>query len=182
MGLTCASLHIFSASKALEARALAENLLAYELTNNLEEAELELIAVAAAPWISFFDLTNPPAITEASMDFGKQFSAGSGGPVLLTSVFDSDGFAFVVFEQGRQVDAHASMPGLLPGRMKKWPPAKRATEWSRLFNRPIEPKDVQALTEEGVVFAEDSLARLCELVGLSRELAMQAPQDLRARP
>src|SRR6266568_6752367 len=159
MGLTCASLHIFSASGALGAPSLAATggkLLAYELTNNPEEAELELIAVAAAPWISFFDLTNPPTITEASMELGKQFSAGSGCPVLLTSVFDSDGFAFVVFEQGKQVDAHASMPGLLPVRMKKWPPAKRATEWSRLFNRRIGPEDVQPLTQKGVVFAEDS--------------------------
>src|SRR5437867_221441 len=98
MGLTCASLHVFSASKGLQAAALAGNLLAYELTNNPEEAELELIAVAATPWVSFFDLTNPPAITEASMDLGKQLSAGSACPALLTSVFDSDGFAFVVFE------------------------------------------------------------------------------------
>src|SRR5437762_4382886 len=167
MGLTCASLHIFSANGALGAPSLADTagkLLAYELASNPEEADLELIAIAAAPWVSFFDLTNPPTITEASIELGKQFSAGSGCPVVLTSVFDSDGFAFVIFEQGKQVDDHASMPGLLPGRLKKWPPAKRATEWSRLFKRPIEPKDVQALTEEGVVFAEDSLARLCEIV------------------
>src|SRR5262249_61595651 len=123
MGLTCASLHVFS--PALSPLALAEaagGRLGYELVGRAEDADRQLIAVGVSPWLSFFDLTYPPTITDESIDLGKQLSTASGCPVLLTSVFDSDGFAFVVFERGKQVDAHASMPGLFPGRMKKCPP------------------------------------------------------------
>lgn len=190
MGLTCASLHVYSADSSssgsgVDARSLMRavgNLLGYELVDNAEEAERRLDAVVMPGWISFFDMTNPPVITEESVDLGKQLSAASGGPVLLTSVVDSDGFAFVLFEKGKQVDAHTSMPGLLPGRMKKWPPPKRATEWSRLFNRPIGVDAVETLADKGVLFADDLLVRLCDLVGLSGELATQIPADLEARP
>jgi hypothetical protein len=188
MGLTCASLHVYSpeaASGALSPHALAQaagGRLGQELTDNPEEAERQLIAVAVGPWLSFFDVTNPPAVTEESVDLGKQLSAASSCPVLLTSVLDSDAFAFLLFEGGKQVDAHASGPGLLPGRMKKWAPQRRAAEWSRLFNRPIGPDDVETLTKKGVLFADDLLLRLCDLVGLSRELATRTPDDLRVRP
>jgi len=183
MGLTCASLHVWSPAQS--PRLLAEDAgrrLAYDLVDNSAEADRQLVAVRAEPWVSFFDLTNPPTVTDEALELGKQLSAGAGGPVLLTSVFDSDGFAFVVFERGKQIDAHASMPGLFPGRLKKWPTEKRAAEWSRLFNRAVSLDDVQALTQKNVLFAEDLLARLCDLIGLSREVAMQTPHDLQARP
>jgi hypothetical protein len=190
MGLTCASLHVYSADSSssgsgVEVRSLVQaagSRLGYELVDNADEAERRLDAVAVPEWISFFDMTNPPVITEESVDLGKQLSAASGCPVLITAVVDSDAFAFLLFEKGRQVDAHASMPGLLPGRMKKWPPPKRATEWSRLFNRPVGVDAVEALAEKGVLFADDLLLRLCELVGLSGELATQTPDDVEARP
>jgi hypothetical protein len=160
----------------------AGGLLGYELIDNPEEAERQLISVAAPPWVSFFDLTNAPAITDESVDLGKQVSKCAGCPVLLTSVLDSDAFAFLLFKKGKQVDAHASTPGLLPGKIKKWPPQRRATAWSQLFNRPINLHDVQALTKKGVLFADDWLLHLCDLVGLSRDLATRTPQDMQARP
>src|SRR5262245_818556 len=134
MGSTLASLHVYAPAPAAGASAIspdsvaksAANLLGYDLVNDSDNAERQLVAVGVPPWLSFFDLTGPPAITEESVDLGKQLSAGSGCPVLLTSVLDSDAFAFVVFEKGKQVDAHASMSGVLPGRMKKWPAIKRA--------------------------------------------------------
>lgn len=190
MGLTCASLHVYSpdlssGASAISPGSLAQataGLLGCELIDNPEEAERQLVGVAAPPWVSFFDLTNAPVITDESVDLGKQFSAASGCPVLLTSVVDSDAFAFLLFDKGKQVDAHASTPGLLPGRTKKWPPPRRATEWSRLFNRTIELHQVQALAKKGVLFAEDLLLHLCDLVGLSRDLATRTPQDMQARP
>jgi hypothetical protein len=190
MGLTCATLHLFSpdassGTPALSLGQLAEAVggrLGYERIDNPEEAERHLITAVAPPWVSFFDVTNPGAITDESVDLGKQLSTASHRLVLLTSVLDSDAFAFLLFEKGKQVDGHASTRGLLPGRIKRLAPERRAQEWSRLFGRPISLEDVQSLTEKGMLFADDLLLRLCGLVGLSRDLATSTPRDLQARP
>lgn len=188
MGLTCASLHLYSRdlSSAMPSLGpLAQDLgnrLEYERIDNPEEAERHFVVAVAPPWFSFFDLTNPDAITEESVNLGKQLSAASQCPVLFTSVVDSDAFACLLFEKGKQVDGYASTRGLLPGRIKKWPSERRAAEWSRLFERPIGTEDMRALTEKGMVFADDLLVRLCNLVGLSPELAAVTASDLAARP
>src|SRR5262245_6584136 len=185
MGLTCASLHVLLPdSPAASVAPLLDSALGplgYERIDSPDESERRFIAASAPPWVSLFDLTGPPAMTEELIDLGKRLSAAARSPVLLTSVVDSDAFAFLVFDAGKQVDGHASARGLIPGRVKKWPPERRAQEWSRLFGRPIDRDDLQALTEKGVLFAEDLLARLCGVVGLSRELAMCTPGDLQAQ-
>ena len=153
MGLTCASLHLFlrdqySATATTSFGQLAHDVgdpLGYERVNNPDDADRHLVAAMAPPWLSFFDLTNPDAVTAATVDLGKQLSAASKCPALLTSVVDSDAFAYLLFENGKQVDGYASARGLLPGRTKKWPPEKRAAEWSRLFGRLIGIEAVQAI-------------------------------------
>jgi hypothetical protein len=190
MGLTCASLHVYSPDVSSGASApssgalvqAAGGRLGYDLIDNPEEAERQLVVAAAPPWVSVFDLTDAPVMTEESVAWGKQLSASGGGPVLLTSVVDSDAFAFVLFDNGKQVDAHASAPGVLPGRMKKWPMPKRTAEWSRLLNRPLEAAAVEALARKGELFADDVLLDLCDLVGLSRDLATRTPRDMQERP
>jgi hypothetical protein len=156
--------------------------LGYERIEKPEEAERHFVAAVVAPWVSLFDLANPGVITDELVALGKRLSATSRCPVLLTSVLDSDAFAFLLFENGKQVDGHASTRGLLPGRIKKWVPEIRAREWGRLFVRQIDQNDLLALTEKGLLFADDLLLRLCGLVGLSRDLATRTPRDLQAQP
>ena len=98
--------------------------LGYERIENFEEAERHSIVAVASPWVSFFDVDNPGAVTEELVDLGKRLSAASRCHVLLTAVWDSDAFAFLLFQEGKQVDGHASGSGALPGRIKKWPPEK----------------------------------------------------------
>ena len=62
----------------------------------------------------------------------------------LASVYDSDEFAFLVFEGGRQVDGHATQDDLLPFPFETWSAKKRAREWSRLFGRSLDLSDVRA--------------------------------------
>lgn len=189
MGLTCAGLHVFCPDLSSGEPAMSLGQLAvaavrpldYERTDNPEEAEHHLVAAVVPPWVSFFDLTNPDAVTDESVDLAKQLSVASRCPVLLTSVLDSDAFAFLLFEKGKQVDGHASTQGLLPGRIKKWAPERRAQEWSRLFGRPISLEDIQSLTEKRILFADDLLLRLCGLLGLSRDVARTTSRDLPAR-
>lgn len=47
-------------------------------------------------------------ITAETIAWGKQLSAVATGSVLFTSVWDSDGFAFLLLQDGKQVDAYAS--------------------------------------------------------------------------
>src|SRR5258706_12886687 len=134
MGLTCASIHVFSpnfssgtpaASLGQLAQALGERL-ACERIDNPDEADRHLVAAVESPWISFFDLTNPDTVTEESVELGKHLSAASQCPVLLTAVVDSDAFAFLMFDRGKQVDGYSSMRGVLPGRRNKRLPGKPA--------------------------------------------------------
>lgn len=189
MGLTCAALHMFSpalsgaaAQSLAHLAATAVAPLGYDPVSNPDEADLHLVAVAAEPWVTLFDRANPGGVTEDSVDLGKRFSAAAQGPVLLTTVYDSDMFGFILFDKGKQVDGYASGRGLLPGRIKKWSAEQRTQEWSRLFGRTIALADVQALTEKGMLFADDLLMRLCDLLGVSRELATTTPRDLQSRP
>jgi hypothetical protein len=190
MGLTCASLHLFSPDLSTGASTtslgpLAETAtgpLGYERCESAAEAERCLLVAVAPPWISVFDASNPGAVTEELVDLGKRFSAASHCPVLLTSVLDSDAFVFLLFQEGKQVDGHASARGVLPGKIKKWPLERRAQEWSRLFGRTIDAEEVLALTERKELFADDLLLLLCDLVGLSRRLATSTPGDLQGRP
>lgn len=156
--------------------------LGYEPVSNLEEADYRLVAVAAQPWVSVFDMASPGAMTEESVTLGRALSSAASSPVLLTTVYDSDGFGFLLFDKGKQVDGHASMRGLLPGRVKKWPAEKRAQEWRRLFARSFSQADFEALTERGMLFADDLLMRLCDLLGIARGLATTTTHDLQARP
>ena len=128
MGLTCASLHALTqgpspAKQAINldqvVQALAERL-GYERADNPEEADRELIAVP-----------NPGAVTGELTHLGKQLSAVSGCLVLLTTVWDSDAFGFLLFERGKQVDGYASLRGLLPGRTRKWSPEQSSPAWGQ---------------------------------------------------
>ncbi len=183
MGLTCTSLHVF-APQAMNldefVQATGERL-GCQRVENADEADRELIAVPAPPWISFFDLSNPDAVTDEVMDLAKQLSAVSHRPVLLTSIWDSDAFGFLLFERGKQVDGYASMRGLLPGRTKKWPPQMRAAEWGRVFERMLSAEAIESVMERGLVFADDLLIRICNLLGLSPEIARSTSRDLKTQ-
>jgi hypothetical protein len=190
MGLTCATLHVFSpdASSATPKLPLEELMrvtgdrLGFDCIDNSGEADRELIAVSAPPWVTLLDLSNPDAVTEEFTGLGKKLSEVSKRPVLLTAVWDSDVFGFLLFENGKQVDGYASGRGLLPGRTKNWPPEKRAQEWSRTFERPIGADELQTLSEKALLFADDLLARLCGLVGLPVEHATRVSRDLETQP
>lgn len=188
MGLTCASLHLLApdlaaaepASRQSVLRAALAQALGCEPVDNADEAERHLIVAAAPPWISFFDAAE--VLAKELPSLGVFFSGYYPSPALYTAVFDSDTFGFLLYEKGKQVDGHASARGLLPGRIKKWPPDKRVQEWSRLFGRPILAEDVQPLTEKGVLFADFLLHRLCTLLGIPVNLAASMPRDLETRP
>lgn len=182
MGLTCASLHLFgSANLDQLAQALAERL-DCDRVDSSDAADRDIAAIAASPWISFFDLSIPNMVTEELTDLGKQLSAVCGRPVMLTAVWDSDVFGFLVFEHGKQVDGYTSGRGLLPGRVKRWRLEKRAVEWSRAFQCDVSVDALSRLTQEGKLFAEDQLSRLADLLNLPIRIALSTAKDLASAP
>ncbi|WP_322494393.1 hypothetical protein [Chloroflexus sp.] len=190
MGLTCLSFHVYArdtASDSLPHQAVALAVAAaqrldFEPVARAEDADRTLIAIAEPPWISYFDLANPPVISAETIAWGKQFSAVATGPVLLTSVWDSDGFAFLSFQDGKQVDAYASRRGMIPGRLRKWTPQQRATAWSTWFARTVALAEVEAVTAHGLLMADTLLRRLSQSVGLAYPLLARTAQDLQTTP
>src|SRR5207248_11485848 len=110
---------------------------------------------------------------------------------ILTSVYDSDQFEFLVFHKGRQADAAVSDPESHGGGLKILSGKRRAQVWHDMFlprdigramqgGAPIinQVQDLQAWQERlkaasagASVFAEDRLSRWCELAGLSPNTA-----------
>src|SRR5262245_23743874 len=180
MGLSCASLH-FPGSNNLDqiVQALAERLRCDRVESG-DLADRALAAVQTPPWISIFDLSNPDGVTDELTDLGKQLSAVSEGPVLLTAVWDSDVFGFILYENGSQIDGYASGRGLLPGRIKRMTPDKRAVEWSRAFNRSFSPDVLESVMKKGHLFAEDQLAKIAELLGFPAQVATSTSKDLKS--
>jgi hypothetical protein len=181
MGLTCAALHLSTTADLDTLAQAVGQRLGCDQVESSDAADREFAAVISAPWISFFDLSNPNAVTDELAELGKQLSVISKEPVLLAAVWDSDVFGFMLFENGKQVDGYASGRGLLTGRIKKLPPDKRAVEWSRAFKRPLASGALESVVQKGHLFAEDQLAKLSDLLGFSPKIAMCTAKDLKSQ-
>jgi hypothetical protein len=174
VGLTCATVHVFAGeASALRERPESDRLLeeacahlGYERVAEPADGERQVIVLPGPPWLSILDQLTADTVTEELGALAAQLSAVSRRPVLLTAVHDSDAFCVLLYENGKQVDGHASEPGLLPFKVKKWAANKRAREWSRAFHRPVTDEDLNSFARGGDVFADDALARLCHLLGL----------------
>lgn len=152
---------------------MAGRTLGYEPVGTLPEADHYFAAMISGAWSCLWDRNSPPIVTSHLVSFAKQLSRSAEAPVLLTSVVDSDDFAFLVFDAGRQVDGFASHRGLLPVRFSKLSHEPRVALWSRVFGRSLSSERIREITEPGAVFAESSIVRLCELLGAPSRFVTQ---------
>jgi hypothetical protein len=190
MGLTCANLHVFTGGSATPSQEAdvdrfldeAQRPLGFERAERESDADLSLAIIAAPSWLTLLDPANPGVISEEMVKLAQQLSAASRCPVLIASVYDSDDFAFLLFDKGKQVDGFASNEELVPIKFKKWAAKKRSQEWSRLFGKALSPDDMRDFTKASGPFADAMLHRLCGLVGLSTQHASMTWSDLAGSP
>jgi hypothetical protein len=187
MGLTCANIHVFldasttvSAPESLD-RLLEEasDRLGYEQVPDPANSERHLAAIRTQSWLSVFDSLSAGTMSGDLAELATQLSAVACCPVLVAAVYDSDEFAFLLYESGKQVDGFASNDELVPFKVNKWSPKKRVPEWSRLFSKPLSAADVEGLVKPArSPFADEMLIRLCRLVGLPEMQATLVFKDL----
>lgn len=183
MGLTCANVHVFAPGLSAAADVdklmdIAGQRLGCERVENEADADRALAVLHAPPWLTILDPASAGAIEKESIDLAKQFSASSGGPVLIASVHDSDFFSFLLFEKGKQVDGYTSSAEFFQYSYKKWSLKKRAQEWSRCFGQPLNETDLREITRPSGLFADDSLLRLCSLLGIPANQGAMTVSDL----
>ena len=205
MGTTATSLHVLSAVAGAGPRLLddigkAYRKLGYTRPKKAGAAAAKRVILApdaSGDWLSIYDSDNDRIDTGELKQLAVELTKKLGTCALLTSVYDSDSFEFVMFHMGKQVDAAVSDPEGHAGGLKMLKGARRARAWYSMFIGRDLPRAVPAGRQGSLLeyweerlreppapatpFAEDELAAWCTLAGLSPENATTVPEDLVAR-
>jgi hypothetical protein len=172
MGSTCASVHILwrgSNSDAAKAIGRAYAKLGYGRAKKAPGEggkHVILLARAGESYVSIYDSTN------ADLDSGELKDAALAASKLLktgavfTSLYDSDSYEFVVFNNGRQVDLQMSDVETYSGPLKRLSGKSRVTQWGKIFSRTLTAEGIEQAATERTAFANDTLAELFGLIGL----------------
>jgi hypothetical protein len=188
MGSTCASAHILwrggaaDAAKAIS-RAVAKQ--GYERTKTASaEGEKHVIVLArpGEPYVSIYDSANADIdsgeLKAASLATSKALKTAA----VFTSLYDSDRYEFVIFNNGRQVDCLMSDADTYDGPLKRLSGKSRAAQWTKVFARPVTSEQIEQAASRGGAFAETTLAELSGLVGLSADRPQRHYRDFEAEP
>jgi hypothetical protein len=82
-------------------------------------------------------------------------------------VYDSDTYEFVVFNAGKQIDLVMPDPEQYSGPLRVLSGANRAKQWGKAFGTPVTAAQITQAATKDSVFADDALAELSRLVGLT---------------
>jgi hypothetical protein len=206
MGTTATSLHILSNLVGVGPRLLPDIEKAYrklgyakpkKKTDESAAKRVILAPDASGDWLSIYDSDNDRTDTGELKQLAVDVTKKLGTVALLTSVYDSDSFEFVMFHMGKQVDAAVTNPQEHTGGLKMLAGKRRARAWYSAFIGRDLPRAVmsgrQGKLLEGweerlkrpprmtTPFAEDELAAWCALAGLSHENAIMVSEDLARR-
>ena len=151
MGTTATSLHILSEVVAVGPRlpediAKAYRKLGYARPKKDGGATKRVVLApdASGDWLSVFDSDNDRIDTGELKQLAVAITKKLGTVALLTSVYDSDSFEFVMFHMGKQVDAAVSDPEVHAGGLKMLKGKRRARAWYSMFIGRDLPRAVRA--------------------------------------
>ena len=183
MGTSCASFHALwpgSVADAAKAVSRAYTKLGYE---RLRKAPAEggkqviLLARAGEHYVSVYDSTN------ADLDSGELKDAALGISRLLrtgavfTSLYDSDSYEFIVFNNGRQIDLLMSDVESYSGPLKRLTRTPRATQWAMIFGNLPTTQQIDEAAAPQTAFADDTVGRLSALIRLASDRAQHHYTD-----
>ncbi len=105
-----------------------------------------------------------------------------GTAAVCTSLYDSDTFELVLFNSGKQVDLVMTEPEQYRGPLKSLSAASRSKQWSRIFGRPLSAGEIERAATRDSVFADDALAELSRLIGLTGGQSQLHFRDVEHQP
>src|SRR5215813_3073063 len=185
MGNTCSSVHIVltgTTSDAIEGIVRAYTTLGFERANTAPPEggkHVILLRKDADTFLSVYDSDNAALDTGELKDLALATSKVFKTAAVSTSLYDSDTFEVVVFNAGKQVDLVMTDPEQYSGPLKILTAASRAKQWSKVFGKSLSVERIkQAITTDSA-FADDALAELSRLVGLTGGQSQLHYQDLR---
>ena len=185
MGNTCASLHVAwrgSADDAARAISRAYGKLGYAPVKKTPadgDKHAVLLAPAGQAYVSVYDSDNATLDNGELKDLALAVSKASKTVAVFTSLYDSDRYEFIVFANGRQVDMLLTDEESDSGHFRRLTEKARATKWSTLFGRELTVDQLRQAARPRTAFADDNLAELSRLIGLSGGQPQRNYQDLR---
>jgi len=185
MGNTSTSVHIAldgTTGDAVDGIVRAYATLGYESAKTASPESgkhVVLLRKEGDAFLSIYDSDNAALDTGELKDLALAASKIFKTAAVCTSLYDSDTFEVVVFNAGKQVDLVMTQAEQYSGPLKVLSAKSRATQWSKIFGKPLSAERItQAITRDSA-FADDALAELSQLIGLSSGQSQLHYQDLR---
>jgi len=181
MGNTCASVHIAligTTTDAIDGIVRAYAKLGFERVNAGGKHVIVLRKDGDA-FLSVYDSDNAALDTGELKELALAASKIFKSAALCTSLSDSDTFEVVVFNAGKQVDLVTTQPEEYSGPLKTLSDKSRATQWSKIFGTPLSVERIKQAATATSAFADDALAELSRLIGLTGGQSQLNYQDLR---
>ncbi|MFY9719115.1 MAG: hypothetical protein WAK16_05660 [Candidatus Cybelea sp.] len=177
MGTTASSLHVLL-PPSVEGLGVAEIGGAYEGLGYApcpaadSEKRVVLSSGESNGYVSVYDSDNDKLDTGELKELAAKLSERLRTVALHTAVYDSDAFIFMLYHDGKQIDAGVDGELWTLDGLKVMSQATRAKRWRELFGS-VGP----AAAAGASVFAEDGLARWCAAAGLAPARATAITED-----
>jgi hypothetical protein len=184
MGNTCASVHIaltLTTDDAIKGIVRAYTTLGFKRAATAAPEggkHVILLRKEGDAFLSVYDSDNAMLDTGELKDLAVAASKIFKTAAICTSLYDSDTFEVVVFNAGKQVDLVMTNPEEYSGPLKMLSGASRAKQWSKVFGKPLTVDHITRAITGNSAFADDALAELSRLVGLTEGQSQLHYQDL----
>jgi tetratricopeptide (TPR) repeat protein len=188
MGTTAAALHLLIPPGAEEGSCAAAVLRAYERlgyvrTTKAGENGKRVTIESGAPgaFLSAYDSDNGLLDSGELKELAVILSAELHAAAIVTGVYDSDAFLFIVYHDGKQVDAALGGELWTADGLRILTPKARSAKWRALFAGRGAPA---IAANADAVFAESILGEWCSAAGLDPARATTTVRDVddEARP
>jgi hypothetical protein len=184
MGNTCASVHIaltLTTDDAIKGIVRAYTTLGFERSETASPESSKhviLLRKEGDAFLSVYDRDNAALDTGELKELALAASKIFKTAAICTSLYDSDTFEVVVFNAGKQVDLVMTNPEEYSGPLKMLSGASRAKQWSKVFGKPLTADHITRAITGNSAFADDALAELSRLIGLTGGQSQLHYQDL----
>ena len=173
MGNTCSSVHIVltgTTADAIEGIVRAYGTLGFErakMATPEGNRHVILLRREGDAFLSVYDSDNATLDTGELKDLALAASKIFKTAAVCTSLYDSDTFELVVFNGGKQLDLVIPDPEQYSGPLKTLTGASRAKQWSKIFGNAVSVERIKHAVDRVPPFADDALAELSRLIGLT---------------